>query len=74
MERMHRYDYILIAVLISSSYAISHLMASNPAYAGVWMIYGGAAVALWFFREGLSNVGNLIHSGNGEKEEARGAH
>ena len=61
-EKPGRYDYILIAVLLSSSYAISHLAGANDVYMGVWMLLMAITVCLWFFVEGLANIGKAIVS------------
>ena len=56
-----RYDYILIAVLLASAYAISHLAGKEyDAYLGVWMLLMAVSVSLWLFSEGLGTIGRLI--------------
>jgi hypothetical protein len=59
-EQPHRYDYILMAILLSSSYAVSHLIELQPAYTGVWMILMAASVSLWLLYNGLHEAGKVI--------------
>lgn len=68
-DSLQRYDFILIAILLSSSYAVSHLVES--AYFGVWMILMALSVCLWLFREGLMNIGKVIWMQLPYKEEEK---
>lgn len=62
MATPSRYDYILIAVLLASAYAVSHLAGSDyDAYLGVWMLIAAISICLWFLNEGLSTTGKLIN-------------
>lgn len=62
MATPSRYDYILIAVLLSSAYAVSHLAGSDyDAYLGVWMLIAGVGICLWFLHEGLAMTGKVIN-------------
>jgi|GEM_PF-5808508 len=59
-EKLQRYDYMLMAILFASSYAVSHLVELQPAYAGVWMILMGVGVAMWAVYNGLRETGKVI--------------
>jgi len=61
MATPNRYDYILIAILLSAAYAVSHLAGQEyDAYLGVWMLTAAIAICLWFLNEVLSTTGKLI--------------